>query len=131
MRFDDTNPAKENADFEKAILEDLQMLRIKPDVFTHTSDHFETLVRGAGSFLSTMQQRLLFIFPRTRAALHAAWRSHSLATLAQSGRLSLWLQLKYMTQMIKEGKAFVDDSTKDEMAEQRTKLLPSPHRDNP
>ena len=44
MRFDDTNPAKESAEFEKVILEDLKMLGIKPDKFTHTSDHFERIM---------------------------------------------------------------------------------------
>ena len=44
MRFDDTNPAKENADFEKVILEDLKMLGVSYDRFTHSSDHFDTLL---------------------------------------------------------------------------------------
>ncbi|KAK8404604.1 hypothetical protein O3P69_007683 [Scylla paramamosain] len=45
MRFDDTNPAKEDAEFERVILEDLELLQIKPDVFTHTSDHFDRLLQ--------------------------------------------------------------------------------------
>ncbi|XP_048579210.1 bifunctional glutamate/proline--tRNA ligase-like isoform X2 [Nematostella vectensis] len=44
MRFDDTNPAKENAHFEEVILKDLEMLEFKFDKFTHTSDHFDTLI---------------------------------------------------------------------------------------
>ena len=44
MRFDDTNPAKEDAEFERVILEDLKLLQVKPDVFTHTSDHFDRLL---------------------------------------------------------------------------------------
>lgn len=43
MRFDDTNPAKETVEFEEAILEDLKLLQINPDRFTHTSDYFELL----------------------------------------------------------------------------------------
>ncbi|XP_071491783.1 bifunctional glutamate/proline--tRNA ligase-like [Diadema antillarum] len=43
MRFDDTNPAKENAEFEKVILQDVAMLGIKPDIFSHTSDHFDLI----------------------------------------------------------------------------------------
>nr|XP_054758957.1 bifunctional glutamate/proline--tRNA ligase-like isoform X2 [Lytechinus pictus] len=43
MRFDDTNPAKENAEFEKVILQDVAMLGIKPDIFTHTSDSFDLI----------------------------------------------------------------------------------------
>ncbi|CAH1731165.1 unnamed protein product [Aphis gossypii] len=44
MRFDDTNPAKEKEDFEKVILEDVDMLKIKPDIFTYTSDHFDKML---------------------------------------------------------------------------------------
>uniref|UniRef100_A0A2K5CJ23 Glutamyl-tRNA synthetase n=1 Tax=Aotus nancymaae TaxID=37293 RepID=A0A2K5CJ23_AOTNA len=47
MRFDDTNPEKEKEDFEKVILEDVAMLHIKPDQFTYTSDHFETIMNYA------------------------------------------------------------------------------------
>ncbi|XP_071576761.1 bifunctional glutamate/proline--tRNA ligase-like [Temnothorax nylanderi] len=43
MRFDDTSPAKETVKFEDAILEDLRLLQIRPDRFTHTSDYFEIL----------------------------------------------------------------------------------------
>ncbi|ESO85454.1 hypothetical protein LOTGIDRAFT_154947 [Lottia gigantea] len=45
MRFDDTNPAKENAEYEKVILEDLKLLGIKYDKFSHTSDHFDSLLQ--------------------------------------------------------------------------------------
>ncbi|KAL6731793.1 hypothetical protein Aduo_002622 [Ancylostoma duodenale] len=45
MRFDDTNPAKENAHFEKVIEEDLAMLNVIPDRWTHSSDHFEVMLQ--------------------------------------------------------------------------------------
>uniref|UniRef100_A0A670I0N2 Bifunctional glutamate/proline--tRNA ligase n=1 Tax=Podarcis muralis TaxID=64176 RepID=A0A670I0N2_PODMU len=38
---------KEKEDFEKVILEDVAMLHIKPDQFTYTSDHFETIMKYA------------------------------------------------------------------------------------
>ena len=44
MRFDDTNPAKEKEEFEQVILDDLKLLNIKYDHFSHTSDHFETIM---------------------------------------------------------------------------------------
>lgn len=44
MRFDDTNPAKETIEFENVILEDLKMLEIKPDLFTHTSQYFDIML---------------------------------------------------------------------------------------
>ncbi|XP_076663274.1 glutamyl-prolyl-tRNA synthetase [Andrena cerasifolii] len=81
MRFDDTNPAKENVEFEKAILEDLELLQIKPDRFTHSSDYFD-------------------------------------------------LMLEYCTKLIKEGKAYVDDTPAPIMKEQRDQKLMSSNRDN-
>uniref|UniRef100_A0A0N5AX29 glutamate--tRNA ligase n=1 Tax=Syphacia muris TaxID=451379 RepID=A0A0N5AX29_9BILA len=44
MRFDDTNPAKESAHFEKVILEDLEMLEVKPDRWSHSSDYFDVIL---------------------------------------------------------------------------------------
>ncbi|KJE96337.1 hypothetical protein CAOG_010009 [Capsaspora owczarzaki ATCC 30864] len=80
MRFDDTNPAKENSEFEQAILEDLESLGIKPDKFTHTSDWFDTI-------------------------------------------------LQYGERMLKEGKAFVDDTPVDKMRSEREARQNSYRRD--
>jgi len=44
LRFDDTNPEKEEADFETAISKDIKMLGIKPAQISHTSDHFQELM---------------------------------------------------------------------------------------
>ncbi|KAN0140810.1 glutamate-tRNA ligase [Lactarius tabidus] len=41
VRFDDTNPSKEKSEFEETILEDLDLLDIKGDSVTHTSDYFD------------------------------------------------------------------------------------------
>jgi glutamyl-tRNA synthetase len=43
FRFDDTNPLKEKQEFQDSITEDLDVLGIKPDKTSHTSDHFQTL----------------------------------------------------------------------------------------
>ncbi|KAF5387542.1 hypothetical protein D9757_006541 [Collybiopsis confluens] len=43
VRFDDTNPSKEKSEFEQTILEDLELLDIRGDVISHTSDHFDQL----------------------------------------------------------------------------------------
>lgn len=81
MRFDDTNPAKENAEFEKVILEDLEMLQIKYDKLTHTSDHFDLIER-------------------------------------------------YCEQMLKEGKAYVDDTDPEIMKQEREQKTESKNRGN-
>ncbi|XP_022104839.1 bifunctional glutamate/proline--tRNA ligase-like [Acanthaster planci] len=51
MRFDDTNPAKEDKEFEKVILQDVAMLGIKYDHFSHTSDHFDLIIQYADGLL--------------------------------------------------------------------------------
>ncbi|XP_018307906.1 bifunctional glutamate/proline--tRNA ligase isoform X2 [Mycetomoellerius zeteki] len=66
MRFDDTNPAKETVEFEEAILEDLKLLQIKPDRFTHTSDYFDilqeyctTLIKDGKAYLDCTPANLM------------------------------------------------------------------------
>ncbi|KAA0160997.1 hypothetical protein FNF31_04071 [Cafeteria roenbergensis] len=43
VRFDDTNPSKERDEFEGSILDDLVRLGVKPDMVSHTSDHFDLI----------------------------------------------------------------------------------------
>lgn len=81
MRFDDTNPAKETIEFENVILEDLKMLQIKPDLFTHTSQYFD-------------------------------------------------LMLEYCETMLKEGKAYVDDTEPEQMKIERDLRKESENRSN-
>lgn len=81
MRFDDTNPAKENADFEKVILEDLELLGIKPDRWTHSSDLFD-------------------------------------------------LMLDYAEKLLKDGKAYVDDTDTETMRKEREERVESKNRNN-
>lgn len=81
MRFDDTNPAKENVHFEKVILEDVAMLDIKPDMFTHTSQYFD-------------------------------------------------LMLEYCEKLLRESKAYVDDTEAELMKTQREQKVESLNRNN-
>ncbi|KFH14040.1 glutamate-tRNA ligase [Toxoplasma gondii MAS] len=43
FRFDDTNPAKENDEFESSIAEDLRLLNVEWAAISHTSDYFEQM----------------------------------------------------------------------------------------
>ena len=81
MRFDDTNPAKESSEFEQVILEDVAMLGIKYDKFSHTSDHFDLI------------QDLC-------------------------------------TKMLKEGKAYVDNTNPEQMKKEREERKESVNRSN-
>jgi len=44
LRFDDTNPALEEAEYEDAIIEDLKLLNVQHDRLTHSSDYFQQLI---------------------------------------------------------------------------------------
>ncbi|KAI1292291.1 Bifunctional glutamate/proline--tRNA ligase [Halotydeus destructor] len=81
FRFDDTNPEKEKEDFEEVIREDVELLRIKPDFCSYTSDHFE-------------------------------------------------LYLEKCVELIKIGKAYVDDTPPDVMKEEREQRAESRNRNN-
>ena len=57
VRFDDTNPSKEKQEFEDAIIGDLELMGIKAQMVTHTSDYFqklyeiaEQLIRDGGAY---------------------------------------------------------------------------------
>lgn len=81
LRFDDTNPAKENLDFEEAILADLPRLGVKWDVLTYTSNYFDRMI-------------------------------------------------EFCTQMIKDGKAYADDTDAETMKRQREARQESSCRNN-
>ncbi|KAI3422451.1 hypothetical protein GPALN_012959 [Globodera pallida] len=53
LRFDDTNPAKENAHFEEVIEEDIRRLQVEWDRMSRTSDHFDALLDFCEQLLST------------------------------------------------------------------------------
>ena len=66
VRFDDTNPAKEKAEFQDSILEDLHLLGIVADQITYTSDYFaqifelaqEMIRRGSAYADDTVQEEV-------------------------------------------------------------------------
>jgi len=45
LRFDDTNPLKENEDFMRAIMDDVRWLGFEWDELLHASDYFHQRVR--------------------------------------------------------------------------------------
>jgi glutamyl-tRNA synthetase len=47
VRFDDTNPAKEKEEYENAIIQDLELLNVKGDFVSHTSDYFDKIYEFA------------------------------------------------------------------------------------
>ncbi|XP_064621300.1 bifunctional glutamate/proline--tRNA ligase-like isoform X3 [Lineus longissimus] len=81
MRFDDTNPAKEDAHFEDVILEDVALLGIKYDHFSRTSDHFPLI-------------------------------------------------MECCEKLIRDGKAYADDTEPEKMKEERDERVASKNRDN-
>jgi len=53
LRFDDTNPLKENEDFMNAIMEDVRWLGFEWDNLHHASDYFEQLYQYAVHLVKT------------------------------------------------------------------------------
>lgn len=53
LRFDDTNPLKENEDFMNAIMEDVRWLGFEWDNLYHASDYFEQLYQYAVHLIKT------------------------------------------------------------------------------
>ncbi|TID15767.1 hypothetical protein CANINC_004296 [Pichia inconspicua] len=80
IRFDDTNPSKEKTEFQDSIIEDLELLGIKGDLITYSSDYFDKMYELA-------------------------------------------------VQMIKEGKAYCDDTPLEQMRAERMDGLKSARRD--
>ncbi|KAL0114050.1 hypothetical protein PUN28_011398 [Cardiocondyla obscurior] len=98
MRFDDTNPAKETVEFEEAILEDLRLLQIKPDRFTHTSDYFEklleyctTLIKNGKAYVDGTPANLMK--EQRDQRLKSSYRDN-----AVKDNLALWEEMKRGTE---------------------------------
>jgi len=51
LRYDDTNPAKENSGFQKAIEEDLKTIGIFPDQISSSSMYFDLILEKAEEFI--------------------------------------------------------------------------------
>ena len=47
VRFDDTNPSKEKAEFQQSIIEDMALMGIKGDKVSYTSDYFDQIYQLA------------------------------------------------------------------------------------
>jgi len=47
LRFDDTNPDTEKEEYEDGILEDIKALGVEPSQVSHTSDHFDVILKCA------------------------------------------------------------------------------------
>ncbi|SCU82875.1 LAFA_0D00540g1_1 [Lachancea sp. 'fantastica'] len=80
IRFDDTNPSKEKTEFQDSILEDLELLGIKGDRVTYSSDYFQEM-------------------------------------------------FDLCVQLIKDGKAYCDDTPTEKMREERMDGIASARRD--
>ena len=53
LRFDDTNPQNESKWYEDRIIEDIEKLGICFDNISHTSDHFETILKYADTLVES------------------------------------------------------------------------------
>ena len=76
VRFDDTNPTKEKEEYQQSIVEDLELLGVKPDVVTYTSDYFATI---KGYAMTMIEQGLAYMddTPQEQMKLERADRVES------------------------------------------------------
>ncbi|KAJ8925847.1 hypothetical protein NQ315_009699 [Exocentrus adspersus] len=94
MRFDDTNPAKENVHFEKVILEDVSMLEIKPDIFTHTSQYFDLML----DFCEKLLKEGKAYVDDTDAETMKSQREQKIESATVEKNLQLWEEMKRGTE---------------------------------
>ncbi|RKP11549.1 tRNA synthetases class I, catalytic domain-containing protein [Piptocephalis cylindrospora] len=66
IRFDDTNPSKEKAEFEESIIEDLRLIGVHGDQVTHTSDYFDKLYEDA---ITLIRQGLAYVDDTDQATM--------------------------------------------------------------
>ncbi|KAJ3386022.1 hypothetical protein HDU84_001851 [Entophlyctis sp. JEL0112] len=66
VRFDDTNPSKEKAEFEDSITEDLALIGIKADRVSHTSDFFDVIYKYA---LKMIEKGLAYVDDSTQETM--------------------------------------------------------------
>ncbi len=80
LRFDDTNPAKEDREFARAIEEDVRWLGFKWSEITHASDYFDQLYRFA---IELIEKGLAYV-----DSLNAEQIKQYRGTLSEVGRNS-------------------------------------------
>ncbi|MCL2787550.1 MAG: glutamine--tRNA ligase/YqeY domain fusion protein [Micrococcales bacterium] len=68
VRFDDTNPDTEEAEFAEAILQDIEWLGFTPNQVFHASDYFEALYQWAESLIT---QDLAYVDEQDAEAISA------------------------------------------------------------
>ena len=83
LRFDDTNPLKENEDFMLAIMEDVRWLGFEWDEMLHASDYFQQLyeyavhlIRNGKAYVEELDSEEMRIYrgTLTEAGRESPWR---------------------------------------------------------
>ncbi|VDN04714.1 unnamed protein product [Thelazia callipaeda] len=97
MRFDDTNPAKENAYFEQVILDDLKMLGVKPDYWSHTSDYFELMMKMCERLLQENKAYVDDTDSETMKKEREERKESRCRSNAVDQNLELWTEMKKAT----------------------------------
>jgi len=82
LRFDDTNPVKEDIEYVDSIMEDVAWLGFKWDALRYASDYFEQMYEGAEYLIN---KGLAYIDEQSAEEISAAR-----GTLTQAGKESPW-----------------------------------------
>ena len=98
MRFDDTNPAKEDAHFEEVILADLKLLQVTPDRFTHTSDYFDLMLQLCDKMINDGHAYVDDTDAETMKAEREERKESKNRNNAVDKNISMWKQMKSGTE---------------------------------
>ena len=93
MRFDDTNPAKENEHFEKEILSDLDLLGVVADKYSHTSDYFDNIIQFAEQLVKQGEAFVDDTDPETQKEERFQMKSSKNAANTIEQNLALWKEM--------------------------------------
>lgn len=94
LRFDDTNPAKESEEFEKAILDDLKLLGVTYDQFTRTSDHFDYLLTMVDKLITEAKAFVDNTPPEEMTATRMAAKPSPLRDTPPEENMRLWKEMQ-------------------------------------
>jgi len=94
LRFDDTNPEKENDVYEKAILEDIKTLGLECDSITFASDYFDEIIEYAKKLINLNLAYVDFTDSITINELRAGFKPSPYRDTTPDVNLSLFMDMQ-------------------------------------
>jgi len=93
LRFDDTNPKKENVEFVDAITEDLKTIGFKPDAVSYTSDHFQLIQDYAVKMIQEGKAYVDLTEPEEMKKMRMARQESQYRNQSVEENMALWKEM--------------------------------------